>query len=92
MISESAVEKHLVKRVKELGGKCYKWVSPGNTGVMDRICVMPHGVVYFVELKNSKGRLSKRQALLRAEFMTLGHRVLTINSIEEVDVWYEENR
>ena len=50
-ILEKDIEKRLVREVKKLGGLCLKWVSPGNSGVPDRIVLMPGGKAIFVELK-----------------------------------------
>lgn len=58
---ESVVEKELVRSVRLLGGVCYKWVSPGTTGVPDRIVILPGGRVHFVELKTDTGEPSARQ-------------------------------
>ena len=49
-IRESNVEQYLVRKMKEAGGLCYKFVSPGCDGVPDRICIY-RGQVIFVELK-----------------------------------------
>lgn len=57
---EKQVEKFLRDEVKKLGGVCYKFVSPGNSGVPDRIVVVP-GELFFVELKTVTGRLSALQ-------------------------------
>lgn len=51
MALERNIEKKLVQGVKALGGIAYKWVSPGNTGVPDRIVIFPDGKIEFVELK-----------------------------------------
>lgn len=48
---ESDIERRLVQGVKKLGGRAYKFVSPGNVGVPDRLVVLPGGVVLFVEVK-----------------------------------------
>lgn len=58
---EKEIEKKLVREVRKMGGRAYKWVSPGNGGVPDRIVVMPGGEITFVELKTDTGRLSKLQ-------------------------------
>lgn len=58
---EKEVEKLLVKKVKDLGGMAYKFVSPGNSGVPDRIVLFPDGKIIFVELKTDKGVISKLQ-------------------------------
>ena len=38
---EKDIEKILVAEVRKLGGRAYKWVSPGNDGVPDRIVIFP---------------------------------------------------
>ncbi|WP_434310185.1 VRR-NUC domain-containing protein [Hominifimenecus sp. rT4P-3] len=63
MIRESEVEKILVEQVKRLGGRAYKWVSPGNDGVPDRIVILPEQPAMFVELKTDIGQLSGLQQI-----------------------------
>lgn len=58
---EAEVEKILVKGIRKLGGRAYKWVSPGNDGVPDRIIILPGISTIFVELKAEKGRLTALQ-------------------------------
>ena len=67
---ESTFEAKFGKMVKRLGGLSYKWVSPGNAGVPDRIVFFPPGTwigealvegIWFVELKSTKGKLTPRQ-------------------------------
>ncbi|MCI7383733.1 MAG: VRR-NUC domain-containing protein [Hungatella hathewayi] len=58
---EKDIEKILVNEVKKLGGRAYKWVSPGNDGVPDRIVILPGLQPIFVELKTETGRLSAIQ-------------------------------
>ena len=58
---ERDIETVLVSEVRKHGGRAYKFVSPGNDGVPDRLVVMPGGVVIFVELKSDTGRLSMQQ-------------------------------
>lgn len=59
--SEKRVEALLVSGVKRMGGLAYKFVSPGNSGVPDRIILMPGGKIYFVELKREDGQLTNLQ-------------------------------
>ena len=49
-MKESYIESYLVRKVKEHGGLCYKFVSPGNPGVPDRLIITPTGKTIFVEL------------------------------------------
>ena len=59
---EKEIERRMVQTVRERGGLCYKFVSPSNPGVPDRIIITPNGQVVFVELKTETGRLAKIQA------------------------------
>ena len=61
MLTEKAIERLFVRKVQERGGLSYKFVSPGNIGVPDRIVITPSGEVLFVELKTETGRLSPVQ-------------------------------
>lgn len=66
-MKESYIESYLVRKVKEHGGLCYKFVSPGNPGVPDRLIITPTGKTIFVELKTEVGRLAKVQKWQRSE-------------------------
>ena len=85
MILEKDIERYLVRRVTECNGIAYKWVSPGRVGVADRIVLLPGGVVWFVELKTVKGRLSPWQKLFAAEMRRMGMNYIVIRSKGEVD-------
>lgn len=84
---ERDIERHLVRRAIEHGGKAYKWVSPGHVGVADRIVMLPGGVVWFVELKSSTGRLSPLQKIFAADMRRMGMNYIVIRSKGEVDAW-----
>jgi tRNA G37 N-methylase Trm5 len=58
---ERELESILVREVRRAGGIAYKFVSPGNDGVPDRIVILPGRDVIFLELKTETGRLSKVQ-------------------------------
>lgn len=58
---EKEIERRMVQTVKKRGGLCYKFVSPNNPGVPDRIIITPDGRVIFVELKTEIGRLANIQ-------------------------------
>lgn len=74
-MTENQIERRLVQGVKALGGKAYKFTSPGNSGVPDRIVVLPGGAVVFVELKTESGRLSPNQRLQIRELRRIGAEV-----------------
>lgn len=58
---ERDIEKTLKREMKNLGGMTYKFVSPGNDGVPDRLVVWPDGHIGFVELKTTTGTVSPIQ-------------------------------
>lgn len=81
---ERDLEKYFVSEIKKLGGLCYKFVSPGNSGVPDRIVVLPK-VVHFVELKTKKGRLSPLQKRQIKKLNNLGQRTWVLYGFEDVE-------
>lgn len=83
---EKEIEKYLVQRVKAKGGIAYKFVSPQNRGVCDRIVVLP-GRVIFVEVKQPKGKLTELQKLFANTILGYGLGYLCIWSKEDVDTW-----
>ena len=84
---EKDIEKHFVKQVKLAGGKAYKWTSPGNVGVPDRIVLFPPGQIFFVELKATGKKPTDLQLAKHAELKKLGHTVFIIDSKEKVDAF-----
>lgn len=60
-MTEKKIEAWLGKQLKNLGCLYFKFVSPGNDGVPDRIIVLPGGMTIFVELKTDRGYLSPMQ-------------------------------
>ena len=85
---ERRIEQHLVRRAKEAGGVAWKWVSPGETGVPDRIVILPGGRVVFVECKSPSGRLSVKQQWLHGVLLGLGVEVRVVDSREGVDALF----
>ena len=82
---ESAIEAHLVRRVRELGGIAYKWVSPGRTGVPDRIVVTPGAYAAFVELKAPGKKPTPIQLREQQRLIRFGMQVYVIDSVAGVD-------
>ena len=82
---EREVERHLVERVRAAGGLAFKWVSPANAGVPDRVCFLPGGRVVFVELKRPGGQLRPLQERVIGMLMRLGAEVHVVDSKEGVD-------
>jgi VRR-NUC domain. len=81
---ESVIEKRLKKEIEKIGGKALKFVSPGMSGVPDRIVLLPQGKIVFVELKAPGKKLKKMQKYRAKKLQTLGFRVECIDSIRGV--------
>jgi len=88
---ESEIEKKLVREIRKMGGMAYKFVSPGNTGVPDRIVILP-GVITFVELKTETGRLSPGQKRQIGKLQDLGMKVVVLHGMKELEEFLDEIR
>lgn len=86
---EKDIEKILVGEVKKLGGRAYKWVSPGNDGVPDRIVVFPNRPPIFVELKSETGRLSALQQVQIKRLRELGQAVFVVKGIDGLSQFFQ---
>lgn len=87
---EKELEKLLVGEVKKLGGRAYKWVSPGNDGVPDRIVIFPGRAPVFVELKSETGRLSALQAVQIKRLRDLGQTVCVVKGLDGVSQFFQD--
>ena len=87
---EKEIEQYLVREVRKLGGKAFKWVSPGWNGVPDRIVFFPKRQIYFVELKRPNNKLSSLQELTKRFLKDFGWDVLVIDSKSKVDDFISE--
>ena len=82
---ERDIETYLRDQVKTAGGIAYKFVSPGNAGVPDRIVLLPGGRVVFVELKAPGKQPTPLQLRQQKRIRNLGFQVLVIDSKAGVD-------
>ena len=89
-MSEKEIEKKMVKMVRDRGGLCYKFVSPMNPGVPDRIVITPGGRVIFVELKTMFGRMANIQRWQHYELEKRNADVRVVKGLDEMKVFVEE--
>jgi len=87
--TESNIEKFFVSTTKSMGGKSYKWTSPSNRGVPDRICFFPGGLIILAELKAPGKKPRPLQQKVIRTLRDLGTEVLVIDSVEKVRVFKE---
>ena len=84
-VSEKSIEEYLRDQVRKIGGRAYKFISPGNAGVPDRLVILPGGDLFFVELKAPGGKTTKLQNKRIKEIAMLGRVVFIADSKEEID-------
>lgn len=89
-IRERDIEKYLRDGVKSIGGRAYKFVSPGNNGVPDRIVLLPGGRIAFVELKAPGKKPTTLQEAQHRKIRALGFNVCVIDSKEAADIFLQE--
>lgn len=82
---EKDLEAKLVKAVKAMGGRCLKWVCPGNRGVPDRIALLPGGRVVFIEMKRPQGKVDPLQIYWNRVLTELGFEACTISNLAELE-------
>lgn len=87
MTVEADIERHLAKRVKELGGEVRKVQWPGRRHAPDRLVLLPDRMAAFVELKRPgdkprAGQLREHDRLRKACLV-----VVVFDTKEAIDVW-----
>lgn len=90
MTLERDIERKLVDGVRKNGGRAFKWVSPGNAGVPDRIIILPGGRIIFIELKTETGAVRPVQKVMIGILRNLGCDVRVLKGMNEVTDFLEE--
>ena len=83
-MTEKQIEQKLVKAVKAKGGLAPKFVSPGFDGVPDRIVLLPHGRIAFIELKAKGRKMRPLQVRRKRQLESLGFSVYCIDDPEQI--------
>ncbi|CAB4214526.1 VRR-NUC domain containing protein [uncultured Caudovirales phage] len=86
-MKESTIEKYLTQRVKDLGGRAYKFTSPMHRGVADRVVCLPDGQTWFVEVKTEGGRLSPLQKVFASDMALMNQKYVCLWNKEQIDGW-----
>ena len=81
---EKAIEQKLVRAVKGRGGICPKLVSPGFDGMPDRIVLLPHGRMSFVEVKAPGEKPRPIQESRHRLLQRLGFKVYVLDGAEDI--------
>ena len=82
---ESFIEEKLTKAVRQNGGICWKFTSPGTAGVPDRIILMPEGRIAFVEVKAPGEKPRPLQQSRHRLLRRLGFKVYVLDASEDIE-------
>ena len=80
---EKHIEQYVRKQIEKMGGRCLKWVCPGNAGVPDRIVLLPKHKMIFIEFKDQNYEPTALQEWWGDELKRLGFKWRIIRGIDE---------
>lgn len=80
---EKTIERHIVTYAKNKGIISYKFSSPANRSVPDRIFINEYGVIVFIEFKSLGKSLSKLQQFTFNKLKARGCNIHIVDSIEQ---------
>jgi len=81
---EKTIEQKLVQAVKAKGGIAPKFVSPGFSGVPDRLILLPDGKCGFVEVKAPGEKPRPLQKSRIRLLRRLGSKVYVLDGAEQI--------
>lgn len=87
---EKDIESWLNKQIEQIGGLSFKFVSPGNPGVPDRIYILPSGQVWFVELKQQLGKVAGIQKWQRERLIRMGCNYRLVRGMNDAKIFVGE--
>lgn len=82
---EKTVEKKLTAEVKKHGGLCPKFVSPGFSGMPDRLLLLPGGRFAFVEVKAPGEKPRPLQLSRHGLLRRLGFKVYVLDNAAHIE-------
>ena len=92
MMTEQQIEQKLVKKVKEMGGIAFKFVSPGNSGVPDRLVLIAVGKIAFVEVKRKGEKPRPIQVRMINKIRNLVFKVYVLDDEKKIGEIVDEIR
>ena len=87
---EKTLEALLVQAVKSMGGLAPKFVSPGLDGMPDRIVLLPHGKMAFVEVKAHGKKPRPLQVRRKSQLESLGFSVYCLDDATQIGGMLDE--
>ena len=83
-MNEKILEHKLASAVKDMGGLCLKFVSPGLDGVPDRIILLSGGHIGFAEIKTTGCKPRPLQIRRKKQLESLGFPVFIVDQPEQI--------
>ena len=87
---EKTLEALLVQAVKSMGGLAPKFVSPGFDGMPDRIVLLPHSKMAFVEVKAHGKKQRPLQVRRKSQLESLGFSVYCMDDATQIGGMLDE--
>ena len=87
---EKTLEALLARTVKSMGGLAPKFVSPGFDGMPDRIVLLPHGRLAFVEVKAHGKKPRPLQVRRKSQLESLGFSVYCLDDATQIGGMLDE--
>ena len=87
---EKTLEALLVQTVKSMGGLAPKFVSPGLDGMPDRIVLLPHGKMAFVEVKAYGKKPRPLQVRRKSQLESLSFSVYCLDNATQIGEMLDE--
>ena len=84
-MQERQIEHRMCQAVEKLGCTALKFVSPGRSGVPDRIVLCPGGRTVFIELKRPGGKPRPLQMRAIRHLRRLGFPCFVVSTMAEVE-------
>lgn len=81
-MKETHIERSLNRAVQGMGGLSLKFISPGMAGIPDRLVLLPHRKLAFIELKAPGKTMRPLQVKRKAQLEALGFSVYCLDGLE----------
>ena len=89
-MKEKHIEQKLIKAVKNMGGLCLKFTSPGFDGAPDRLVLLPGKHIAFIELKAPGKKLRPLQVRRKKQLENLGFLHFTLDDEKQIGGMIDE--
>ena len=91
-MKEKGIEQKFVDEVKRINGLAIKLVSPGFSGLPDRLVLIPDGKIGFVEVKAEGKKPRRLQRSRHDQLRKLGFKVFVLDNINQIGGIIDEIR